>query len=227
VIKSFAVWDIPSAPSRLGRVGRYLLNDWQLSGVLTAGSAYQPGAIQANGAAQANPTGASNGRYDITYTYQNNGAAVNLTGSPDYNARIVYIGDPGSGCSSNQYQQFNTAAVAGPTYGSVGLESGRYLLGGCPNKTIDLAIARSIRLNGNKTLQFRLDVFNVFNTVVINDRVTNVIYRSPTDQTIVNSQYLPDGTLDPTRLTPRNAGFGAATSAQPMRNLQLQIRFAF
>jgi hypothetical protein len=57
--------------------------------------------------------------------------------------------------------------------------------------------------------------------------VTTVIYRSPTDQTIVNSQYLADGTLDPTRLTPRTAGFGAATSAQPLRNMQLQIRFAF
>jgi hypothetical protein len=57
--------------------------------------------------------------------------------------------------------------------------------------------------------------------------VKNVIFRSPTDQTVVNSQYLADGSLDPARLQPRNAGFGAATNAQPMRNLQLQIRFAF
>jgi hypothetical protein len=70
-------------------------------------------------------------------------------------------------------------------------------------------------------------VFNVFNTVIYNDRVTTVQYRSPTDQTIVNSQYLPDGTLDPNRLTPRTAGFGAAISAQPLRNMQLQIRFGF
>jgi len=54
-----------------------------------------------------------------------------------------------------------------------------------------------------------------------------VIYRSPTDLTVANSQYLPDGTVDPNRLTPRNAGFGAATNAQPLRNMQLQIRFGF
>jgi hypothetical protein len=227
VIKSYAIWDIPNAPSRFGAIGRYLLNDWQLSGVFTGGSAYQPGATQANGAAQGNPANASNGRYDITYTYQNNGANVNLTGSPDYAAKIVYVGDPGTGCSDNQYAQFNAAAVKGPTYNSVGLESGRFLLGGCMNKTIDMAIGKNIRLGGVKTLQFRLDVYNFFNTVVINDRVTNVIYRSPTDQTIVNSQYLPDGTLDPARLQPKNAGFGAAIGAQPMRNLQLSIRFAF
>jgi hypothetical protein len=234
VIKSFAVWDIPG-PSRLGSVVNTLLRDWQLSGVLTAGSAYQPGAIQANGAAQANcaltnaaaGSGCANGRYDITYTYQNNGTNTNLTGSPDYAAKIKYVGDPGSGCSSNQYQQFNPASVTGPTYGSVGLESGRYLLGGCPDHTVDMSIARNIRLGGNRNFQFRLDVFNVFNTVIYNNRNSNVIYRSPTDLTVVNSQYLPDGTLDPNRLTPKTAGFGAATSAQPMRNMQLQIRFGF
>jgi len=226
VIKSFAVWNIPG-PSRLGSVAKALLEDWQLSGVLTAGSAYQPGAIQANGAAQANPVGAANGRYDVTYTYQNNGTNTNLTGSPDYAAKIVYVGDPGTGCSSDQYRQLNTAAVTGPTYGSVGLESGRFLLGGCPDHTVDMAIARNIRLGGNRNLQFRLDVFNVFNTVIYNNRQNNVIYRSPTDLTVANSQTLPDGSLDPNRLTPRTAGFGAATSAQPLRNLQLQIRFGF
>ena len=126
--------------------------------MLTAGSAYQP-------LGHRRRTTRTNGRYDLTYTYQNNGTNVNLTGSPDYAAKIVYVGDPGSGCSSNQYAQFNTAAVTGPQYGSVGLESGRFILGGCPDHTVDLAIARHIRLGGNRTLQFRLDVFNVFNTV--------------------------------------------------------------
>jgi len=232
VIKSYAVWNIPGPSSGIARA---ILNDWQLSGILTAGSAFQPGAIQANGAAQGNcalvnaPAGSNcaNGRYDITYTYQNNGTNTNLTGSPDYAAKIIYVGDPGSGCSDNQYAQFSTSSVKGPTYGSVGLESSRYVLGGCPDHTIDLAIAKSVKMGGNKLLQFRWDVYNVFNAVIYNNRNSNVIYRSPTDQTIVNSQYLADGTLDPTRLQPKNAGFGAATSAQPLRNSQLQIRFAF
>jgi len=214
VIKSFAVWNIPDGPSHFGRTGKVLLNDWQISGVLTAGSANHTG----------NQT---NGRYDLTYSYQNNGTNTNLTGSPDYAARIVYVGDPGSGCSDNQYAQVDAKAVTGPTYGSVGLESGRFLLGGCPDKTVDLALAKNIRFGGNRTLQVRLDVFNVFNVVVINDRERNVQYRSPTDLTIVNSQYLADGSIDPARLTPRTAGFGAATGAQAMRNLAVQIRFGF
>jgi hypothetical protein len=213
VIKGHAIWDLPGV-SALGRVGEWVLNDWQLSGVLTAGSA--------------NHTGDQNGgRYDLTYNYENNGANVNLTGSPDYAARILYVGDPGSGCSSDQYRQFNTAAVTGPTYGSVGLESGRNLLGGCPDKTVDLALAKNIRFGGARTFQFRLDVFNAFNTTVITNRNRNVTFRSPTDLTITNSQFNADGSLNTARLQPRNAGFGAATGAQNMRNIQLQVRFGF
>ena len=90
-----------------------------------------------------------------------------------------------------------------------------------------MAIAKNIKVGGNKSLQFRWDVYNVFNAVIYNNRNSNVIFVSPTNQTIANSQYLPDGTLDPNRLQPKNAGFGAATSAQPLRNSQLQIRFIF
>jgi hypothetical protein len=200
------VWDLPKSPASLGPVVGAVLNDWQLSGVLSAGSG---------------PA------YDLSYSYNANGSNKNLTGSPDYGARIVYVGDPGSGCSDNQYGQFNTAAVTGPTYGSVGLVSGRNLLRGCADKTVDLAIARNIRLGGARQLQFRLDVFNAFNAVVINNRQTQIQYNSPTDLTVRNPQYLADGSLNPDRLTPRTAGFGAATSAQNMRNLQLQVRFQF
>jgi hypothetical protein len=107
------------------------------------------------------------------------------------------------------------------------LESGRNILGGCPDKTIDLSIARSIRMGGSRQLQFRLDVFNAFNVVVINDRNRNVNFTSPTNLTILNSQTLADGSLDPNRQTPRTAGFGAATGAQNMRNMQAMIRFQF
>jgi outer membrane receptor protein involved in Fe transport len=204
IIKANAVWALPKAP--LGPVVGAVLNDWMLAGVLTAGSA---------------PA------YDLSYSYNVNGASVNLTGSPDYGARIVYVGNPGSGCSDNQYVQFNAASVTGPQYGSLGMESGRNLLRGCPDKTVDLSLTREIRLGGNRALQLRLDAFNAFNTVVINGRQTQVQYNSPTDLTIRNSQTLPDGSVDPARSTPRTAGFGAATSAQAMRNLQVQVRLQF
>jgi hypothetical protein len=205
-LKANAIWALPSAPSSLGRVTGWILNDWQIAGVLTAGSGQA---------------------YDIGYSYQNNGGNVNLTGSPDYGARIVFTGDPGSGCSGDQYVQFNTAAVTGPTYGSVGLESARNSMRACPNKITDLSLSRNIRLGGNRGLEFRLDMFNAFNTVVISDRQEQIQFVSPTNLTIRNSQTLADGSINPARLTPRTAGFGAAQNAFAMRTMQVQIRFRF
>ena len=50
---------------------------------------------------------------------------------------------------------------------------------------------------------------------------------SPLVLTPTNAQYDASGNLVQTRLTPQNAGFGAATGAQAMRSVQAQIRFQF
>ena len=76
-------------------------------------------------------------------------------------------------------------------------------------------------MGGARQLQFRLDAFNAFNAVVINARNTTLNLTSLTNLTPLNSQFLPDGSLDPTRQTPKTAGFGAATGAQAMRNLSV------
>jgi hypothetical protein len=219
LMKSNFVWDLPKLPPSNGAAKAigYIINDWQLSGLFTAGSG---------------------NRYDLNYSYVNNGGAVNLTGSPDYNARILYTGDPGKGCTSNQYGQFNVNAVTGPQYNSVGLESGRNVMIGCPDHTLDLAVARNIRLGGGRNFQIRLDAFNVFNTYIINARNASVQFASPTDLTVRNAQYNADGSLVANRLTPRNAGFGAATGAQNRtadggtggnynRTVQIAFRFQF
>jgi len=44
---------------------------------------------------------------------------------------------------------------------------------------------------------------------------------------MVNSQFNADGTVNQSRLKPNNAGFGAATGARGLRNIQLQLRFQF
>jgi hypothetical protein len=227
IVKANALYDLPKLPgSDAGAMKAlgYVLNDWQVSGVLTAGSG---------------PA------YDLSYNYQSLGGnpgqgTVNqvLTGSPDYAARIVYVGDPGSGCSSNQYAQFNTAAVTGPQPHSVGLESGRNILRGCMDKTVDMALAKNIRLPGQKNIQFRADFFNLFNWYNITGRNSSVTYVSPTNLTVVNGEYNADGTLNQSRLTPRTAGFGAANASNNIgaeaglgnnynRVIMLQVRFQF
>ena len=206
VIKGHFVWDLPDV-SGGSKVLAALANDWQLSGIFTGG------------------TGAP---YDATYSYQSNGANVNLTGSPQYQARLRVVGDPGSGCSSNQYAQLNAAAFAGPTFGSIGDESGRNLLNGCADHTMDLSIARNIRFGERARFQFRVDAFNAFNTVVINGRQAQMQLTNPNDPTTIrNNQFTADGALNQSRLQPKDAGFGAATGAQTMRRVQIQLRLIF
>jgi hypothetical protein len=222
-IKGNFVWSLPTLKSeqKILRALGLVINDWQLSGIFTIDSG---------------------SKYDIGYGYQS-GGGVNLTGSPDYNARIIIpdLGAMGSGCSGDQYSQFNNAMVAatggasavrsplyaGPQVGSTGLESGRNLLTACGRHDIDLAIQRNIRIGRSKQIQLRVDVFNAFNTVVFNGRSGNIQFNSPTDLTVRNSQYLPDGSLDPNRLTPNSAGFGAVTGARDLRSIQGQVRFTF
>jgi hypothetical protein len=211
-LKGNFIWDMPDVRQEhpiLRAIG-LVVNDWQLSGVFTGGSGVP---------------------YDATYNYASGGGNVNLTGSPSYAARIVLNGDPGSGCSSDQYRQFNVAAYSGPVYsanGSRGDESGLNMLTGCPDRTTDLAIQRNIKLGGQREVQVRLDVFNAFNTVVYNARQAQIQWTSPDNQTtVLNNQITADGQVNTARLTPATAGAGAATGAQAMRSMQLQVRFRF
>lgn len=209
VLKGNFVYDLPDLSSRdnVGwQVVRTVVNDWQLAGVLTA---------------------ASGGRYDVGFTYAGGIGNVNMTGSPTYPARVVINGDPGSGCSDHQYAQFDTSLYSGPTSPSLGLESGRNYLSGCFTRSWDIAISRNIRLGGGRAIQLRLEAFNAFNTVVFTNRVTNMQLSSLTNPTLTNSQFLPDGSVDPARLKPNQAGFGAVTGAQAARTVQAQIRFQF
>jgi hypothetical protein len=81
VMKANFVWDLPdlkSGEAVLKAIG-YVVNDWQLSGIWT---------------------GRSGSGYNINFSYQSGGGSTNLTGSPDYTARIKVIGDAGSGCAT-------------------------------------------------------------------------------------------------------------------------------
>ncbi len=114
-MKANFVWDLPDLKSSEGalRAIGLVINDWQLSGIWTA---------------------STGGAYTVAYSYQSGGGSVNLTGSPDYGARMRIVGDPGGGCSSDPYRQFSTAAFQGPLVNSVGLESGASYLHGCFRK---------------------------------------------------------------------------------------------
>ena len=170
--------------------------------------------------------------------WQVNGILTLLSGrpfTPQFSApdiaqqRPDLVGDPYSNIPAGLL--FNPGAFAEPVataaapdlYG----DAGRNILIGCPSNVIDLSLARTIRLGGARELRFQVDAFNAFDIVSITARNTTANYQSPTNLTLLNSQYNADGSLNQARLLPRNAGFGAATNAGAMRNFQAMIRFSF
>lgn len=201
-----AVWDIPGV-TRSGAFLHQLTKDWQLGSITTlhSGTPYTPG-----------------------YSYQSNGGNVNITGSPDWAGRDVILNPNalGSGCSGSRYSEFNATDIQGPTYGSVGMESGRDILRNCPTIEEDFNIVRRISIKERFKLQLRLDVYNLPNNVQVTSISSTATFNNPTAMTLENNQYT-NGVLNQSRLTPATAGFGAATAAAAMRNILLEARITF
>jgi len=209
--KGDIVWSIPGV-SNLGSgftqtVAKAVTRGWQLSGIWAANT----------------PS-----TYTVGYSFQNGSGNQNITGSPDFGGRVKLTGNPGSGCSSDIYHQFNTGAFAAPQVGSVGLESGVDYLRGCFFQNFDLALQREFRVGGeSRRLSFRLDAFNALNQSHITGRNTTMTVASPTDPTIQNLPFDSTGHLLASRSQPRTAGFGMVNGYQGARSLQAWLRFTF
>lgn len=209
VMRATFVWQTPkmAGGSTTRKFVGHLVSDWTIAGILSA---------------------ASGTAYIVTPSYTSNGANVNLTGSPDFAARVVVAGDPGEGCSSDPLKQFNTAAFSGPQPGSDGLESGNSYLRGCFISQMDMSLSRRIRLPRGVSAEFRLDAFNLFNQAGITNRNTTMTMANPTSATtITNLPFDTGGNVVASRSLPRGAGFGVATAYQAPRTMQMQLRFSF
>ena len=208
-IKGNFIWDLPDvkASGSTMKVIGALVNDWQLSGIWSATTAAP---------------------YQIGFSYQSGGGNVNLTGSPDYAARVRVVSDPGSGCTDDIYRQVTAAAFQGPLVGSLGLESGNNYVKGCFQSALDLSIARNIRLGRGQMVQLRVEMFNAPNAAIITGRNTTMNLANPTDPvTITNLPYDANGNLITSRTRPRDAGFGVANAYMAPRTVQVQIRYQF
>jgi hypothetical protein len=203
------VWDLPDLRRTAGawKTVGWIVNDWQLAGLWT---------------------GRTGTPYAVNFSYQNGGSSVNLTGSPDYPARVLVVGDPGGGCSGDIYQAFDTSAFQGPAAGSLGLESGNGYLRNCFTSVLDLTVMRSFRLGKGRAAQIRLDLFNAPNAAAITGVQSTMNLNSPQAPTaITNLPYDANGNLIDSRSRPRGAGFGVANAYQAPRAIQLQLRFTF
>ena len=207
-LKVNSVWE-PAGFRNMGGLVHQLTKDWQMAGIWTF---------------------ASGTAYTLGSSYNSQGANVNITGSPDFGGAVVLGGNPGSGCSSNPLAQFNTSVVKGPSYGSTQMESPRLNMRGCPTNNVDTSIIRRFRFwkfQESRRFEFRADIFNTLNTVMFNARSSTATFNTPAGMALQNSEFNADGSIANGRQLPKNAGFGAVTGAQAMRNLQLELRVVF
>ena len=90
--------------------------------------------------------------------------AKNLTGAEGLeSARVVITGDPGSGCGSDPYKQFNTAAFTVAPQFTIGSAS-RNPVRGPAYRDVDLALIRRVRIGPRYAIEVRAEIFNVLNT---------------------------------------------------------------
>lgn len=192
------VWEIPKTHST-GVLGQ-VLNNWQISGVYR----YQSGQP-----------------YNLTVAIPGIGSQNLLGTATTAPARVVLIGDPGSGNSSDPYRQFNTAAVTIPKPGTLGLDSGRNFLRTAATNNWDLFLSKSFLMGGARRLEFRVDAFNALNHTQFYTVNSTLSVRSLADPTPTNLPFDASGNLvNPT-------GFGAVTAVRPPRTIQLTARFQF
>jgi hypothetical protein len=74
------------------------------------------------------------------------------------------VGDPGSGFQQSRTKWFNTAAFAIPANGTFG-SSGRNILSGPAQATMDVSLFKIVRFGENLRLQIRPEFFNALNRV--------------------------------------------------------------
>lgn len=193
-----SVYSLPKATSN--KVLGLVANNWQLSGIYR----YQTGAPYNIGV---NIPGLSG--YGVTGSQQIEGG------------RVVIVGNPGSGASSDPYHMFNVAAFTAPGIGSRGLESGRNFLYRNPINSLDASLSKDFVIKEGIRFKIQVDAFNALNHTQFD-----------TINTTLNVRGIVNGVIDttPTNLAVEgrnNTGFGAITAVRPPRNMQISARFQF
>ncbi|MGA2269618.1 MAG: carboxypeptidase regulatory-like domain-containing protein [Bryobacteraceae bacterium] len=143
-----------------------------------------------------------------------------LTGS-DQGARVVIVGDPLKGTSSDPYNRINPAVFLPPQVGSIGTESSKnYLVGPGVNEW-QMAVQRNIRITEKAKLQLRVEgVRNVFNHTQFSGVNSTINFAGINNPTITNPAYSSTGVLN-------KSGFGTINGVRSPRVLQLVARFTF
>jgi hypothetical protein len=146
-----------------------------------------------------------------------------LTGS-DQGARVVIVGDPHQGTSSDPYNRLNPSAFRPPQVGSIGTESGKNYMVGPGVDEWKMAMQRTFGIlkEQRAKLNLRLEaVQNVFNHTQFSGINSTINFTSISNATITNPAYnATTGALN-------KSGFGTVSGVRSPRVLQIVAKFTF
>jgi hypothetical protein len=207
-----ALYDLPTPGfARSSQGGKLLLGDWQLSTIVTSMSGLP---------------------IDIVDT--GSGSFYGLSGGSAPLARPNLIGDPFSNVPAGFF--FNPLAFARPvvaagaiipssggtaTAGAVGTDIGnigRNILRGPHQNNVDLSVIKRFRFLETKTIEFRTEFFNLFNTVNYANPISDL-------NAVPAANFNADGTINPA-LGAGRFGRIISTSSNP-RLIQFGLKFTF
>jgi hypothetical protein len=178
-----ATYDYRLPLERLTSRAHYLLDGWEISGITRAASGF-PVTLSTDGDNSlqgSSPNGVNNRYLDL----------------PDLTGQALDITNP----HSNNLQYFNPGAFTDNVLGTPG-NAGRRSFSGPGMFNTDFALLRTFQISEAKALQFRFEMFNVFNhTQFFGPAAVN-------------------GDVD-------NGLFGQVTNAAPPRLMQLALKFSF
>jgi hypothetical protein len=185
------------ANSGFAKVGKAILNNWQISGITTMMTG-QPDAITFS----IDGVGNLNERY---------------TGSPDVTPRVRLTGSPSY--PKDLYSWMDSSILALPSIGSQGFDSSRYQIRRPGDHNWDISVFKNFPMFREGTmLQLRVEMFNAWNHPRFND-----FNRSATFNTAGKLINLPDALGG----NGGRFGFGALTGTADPRRIQLAAKFYF
>jgi hypothetical protein len=189
--------DVIRSNSGFAKVGKAILNNWQVSGITTMMTG-RPDSISFN----IDGVGNLNERY---------------TGSPDVAPRVKLTGRPSY--PETQYAWVDGSAFALPSIGSQGFDSPRYQIRRPGDHNWDISVFKNFPMFREGTyLQLRVEMFNAWNHPRFNDFNRSATFNK--DGKLINLPNALGGTGG-------RFGFGALTGTADPRRIQLAAKFYF
>ena len=177
------IWDVP----RFGvqnAIARQVVNGWQISGITSFVSG--------------EPLGI--GYSTVT--------AVDTTGTPSQSARVVVTANPVLPKSERTFSHnFRTDVFRMPDQGTIG-NAGKTLIRGPGINNFDVALFKNFSVRESVRLQFRWELYNVFNHTQFSGLDTTARFDTATGEQV-------------------NPRFGEFTAARNPRQMQFALRFYF